>query len=44
MGIVQPLAKQHSNAMLGTVLSTMRSVVTYEAATSGEEQIRIGTS
>jgi hypothetical protein len=44
MGIVQPLAKQHSNAMLGTVLSTMCSMVTYEAVISGKEQICIGTS
>jgi hypothetical protein len=44
MGIVQTLAKQHSNAMLGTVLSMMHSVVTYEAAISGKEQIRVGTS
>jgi hypothetical protein len=44
MGIIQTLAKQHTNATLGTVLSPMHSVVTYEAAISVKEQIRIGTS
>jgi hypothetical protein len=44
VGIVQMLAKQHSNAVLRTILSTMHSVVTHETAIGGEEQICVGTS
>jgi hypothetical protein len=44
MEIVQMLAKQHPNATLRTTLSTMHSMVTYETAISGKEQIGIRTS
>jgi hypothetical protein len=44
MRVVETFTKQHPKATLGTALSAMQSMVTYKAATSGKEQIRVGTS
>jgi hypothetical protein len=37
MGIVEPLAKPHTQTMLRTSLGVMESMMTYKALTGGEE-------
>jgi hypothetical protein len=44
MRVVETFTKQHPKTALGTALSAMHSVETYETTIRGKEQIRVGTS
>jgi hypothetical protein len=42
MGIVKLLSKPHTQAMLGTSLGVMESMMAYKAPTCGEEEVSTG--